>query len=260
MSSVVLRPTPPDATPDAGPRRNGGALVFIAAIMASLTAVFAAGICLQLDRPALVAPALILFGLPALWWGGCVWVAARAYPSLPRSHSVLNGALGFDIRCTCHGVASTVFFHPDGVAADGRLDLLVFLENYTSRQRVAEIRIGPHRGLGLDAPSLVRLHLAAGQAAVYVLPLAVAPGLAAGDHDLPVMLKVSLPAGAGLRLPGARRHLHDLWCPRFAVPFTLSSAPLKNSADLPPPVYRSLASVGEPGPRLDALQTVADLR
>lgn len=255
--SPALQAVPLDATPDAGPVRRGGPLVILAALMATLTAFFAAGLCLQYDRHALIAPSLLVFGLPALWWWTGVWQAVRTHvASLPRSHAVLTGALGFDVICTCRGIAPAVFFHPDKSTPGANLSLFVFLENYTSRQRVVEVRIGPHPGLGLPAVLGVRLHLAAGQATAYRWPLQAAPSLAAGVHDLPVVLRVKLPQGVGQWLPGARHHLYDMRHTRFAVPFTLEPAggAELSAAPLPSPAYVTLASIGDEAPRLDCLE------
>ncbi|HEY9249743.1 MAG TPA: hypothetical protein VIO38_11445, partial [Rariglobus sp.] len=136
------------------------------------------------------------------------------------------------------------------------LRLFVFLENYTSRQRMVEVRIGPHPGLGLPEVQSVRLHLAAGQAAAYRWPLRAAPSLAAGIHDLPVVLRVKLPHGVGQWLPGARHHLYDIWHTRFAVPFTLEPAAANHSnGPLPPPAYVTLATLGDNAPHLDWLES-----
>lgn len=253
MTPPLLHATPPDPTPDAGPVLRSGPLIMLAALMATLTAFFATGLCLQYGRHALIAPSLALFGLPALWWWWCSLQALRSRAVLPRSHRVLAGALGFDLICTCRGVAPTLFFHPDKGPAGTDLRLLVFLENYASRQRIVEVRAGPHPGLGLAGVHVVRLHLAAGQAAVYQWPLRSGPSMAAGAHDLPVVLRVRRPNGMGQWLPGARRHLYNIWHTRLAVPFTVEPSGQPAAAPLPDPVYLSLASVSENEPRLDAL-------
>lgn len=260
MSAPILHTTPEDPTPDAGPRRHGGPGVILAALMAALAALYGAGLAQVAGRPDLLSTTLMLFIVPALWWGRCAWVFWRDRTPLPRSHSVLVGMLGFDLICTCRGVASTVFFHPDRAAAGGDLELFVFMENYTSRRRVVELCIGPHRGLGLATPHHARLHLAAGQAAVYHLTLRASSELKPGQHDLPVSLRAHGPAGVGRRLPNARgQHLYDLWHTRFAAPFEMEAAATVSAATdpLPPPVYLSLATVGEPRPHLHALQELA---
>jgi hypothetical protein len=107
----------------------------------------------------------------------------------------------------------------------------------------------------LTEPHAVELRLAPGQAAVYVLPLVVSRSLAAGEHDLPVTITTQKPDGTGARLPGARRHLYDLWTVHLAAPFTVAtdaSAPALALNE--PPRFLSLASVSDKEPRLDALQ------
>ena len=256
----ALQAIPPDATPDAGPVRRGGPLIVLAALMATLTAFFAAGLCLQYDRPALIAPALLVFGAAAFWWWASAWQAVRTHvASLPRSHAVLTGALGFDVICTCRGVAPAVFFHPDKGVPGTDLHLFVFLENYTSRQRMVEVRVGPHPGLGLAEVQSVRLHLAAGQATACRWPLRVEPSLAAGVHDLPVVLRVRQPKGVGQWLPGARHHLYDIWHTRFAVPFTLEPAAGNlSTGPVPFPAYVTLATLGDTAPHLDWLESFID--
>lgn len=262
MPTDPLHATPEDPTPDSGPLRQGGTLVIFAALVATFCALFGAGVAFQASRPALIVPALLVFCPPAVWWWRCVWIRWRDRTPLLHSHSVLTGTLGFDLVCTCRGVAPTAFFHPDrGVTGDDP-DLFVFLENYTSRQRVVEVRVGPHPGLGLPHPHIADLHLAAGQAAVYRLTLRPDPTLAPGRHDLPVVLRVQGPQGAGRRLPGTRRHLYDIWHTRFAAPFTLeptgnATMPSATTDELPPPTYVSLASVSEPRSDLHGLQGLA---
>lgn len=258
--SQPLQATPVDSTPDSGPRMHSGALVALAASMATLTAFFAAGLCLEFDRPGLAVPAFILFSLPAGWWWYGVWNGLRHRRPAPASHLVLERELGFDLICTCHGVASTVFFHPEHGSGGAQLDLLLFVENYASRQRIAEFKVGPHAGLGLSGARVLRLHLAAGQAAVYRLSLRAGTTLRAGEHDLPVVLHVQCPAGVGRRLSGQQKPLYDIGRTRFAAPFTIDKEPAASSAEsaapLPPDAYLSLASVSEPHPRLDVLQTL----
>lgn len=264
MHCDPLHATPEDTTPDSGPRRHGGTFVILAALMATLTAFFGAGLAHEADRPGLVVPALILFGLPSAWWWRCAWVYWHDRTPLPRSHSVLAGTLGFDLICTCRGVASTVFFHPDQASVGDDLELFVFLENYTSRRRTVQVRVGPHAGLGLPRLHSADLHLAAGQTAVYRFTVRSEPTMIAGEHDVPVVLRVHGPEGVGRRLPGTRRPLYDIWHTRFAAPFTLTPAAAEtasasaNTPEPPPaPVYVTLASVSDPQPDLHALQDLA---
>lgn len=226
--------------------------------MTSLTAFFAAGLCLQSDRPGLAAPAFLIFAAPAVWWWSAVWSAMRDRTPVPRSHNVLAAELGFDLVCTCHGVAVSAFFYPDQGRPGDEFDLLLFLENRTTRQRVVHARVGPHALLGLREPLTLKLHLAPGQAAVYRLPLLSDRKIAAGEHDLPLDICVARPAGAGRLLSGLGRSPHDLWHIHIAAPFTVAGEPAPDAAgDLAQPAYLSLASIGEQRPRLEALHTLA---
>jgi hypothetical protein len=203
----------------------------------------------------LAAAVALVFGASSLWAWWCLIERWREHSALPRSHAMLTGTLAFDIRSTCRDVAATVFFHPDACAPNTPTQLLCFVENYASRRRVAHFRIGPHAGLGLHKPATVSLALAAGQAAVYALPLSAASSLAPGEHDLPITLKVDKPAGTGARLPGAPRVPYDLWTVHFAAPFTLGAAAGENaSSDRAQPRFLTLASASLPDVQLDALE------
>ncbi len=258
----VITPEPPDAASDLGPKHRGGPFAFFIAIFCAFSF---AGTVLLLWRENFrlwAGLGALLFGGTALWAAWCIIERFRHHAALPRSHAVLTGALGFDIHSTCRDVAATVFFDPDCVRPGAMTQLCCFVENYASRRRIARFRIGPHAGLGLNAEHCVSLTLATGQAAVYALPLGVAATLGAGEHDLPVTLQVDKPTGTGVRLPGSRRHLYDLWTVHFAVPFTVDAA----LADKPAPAgvtagqgrCVSLASVSEPEPRLAALHALVE--
>lgn len=258
----AITPEPPDASPDLGPKHRGGPFAQFILIFCAFSS---AGIVLLLWRENLrlwAGLGALLFAGAALWAAWCIIERLRHHTALPRSHAVLTGALAFDIHSTCRDVAATVFFDPDGVRSGALTRLYCFVENYASRRRIARFRIGPHPGLGLNEEHCVSLALAAGQAAVYALPLGVAATLGAGEHDLPVTLQVDKPSGTGARLPGSRRHLYDLWTVHFAAPFTVDTA----LADKPTPAgvivgkgrCLSLASVSEPEPRLAALQALVE--
>jgi hypothetical protein len=259
----ILHPEPRHAVPDTGPYHRGGWLVALLSLLVTLAALATATL-VRSRYPAFVWIPVLVFGIPALrgWW--CVWKSWRDRSPLPRSHSVLAGTLGFDLVCTSRGVAATTFFLHDKVPAGGQTRLLVFFENYTSRQRLVQLRILRHPGLGLAEKTTLRLHLCAGQAAVYELPLRVAPDLAPGHHLLPVVIQVSRPNGRGAGLPGARRHLGNLRHFRYAAPFEVTPLPTApapattTTADtpLPPPTFCTLASVDEPYPRLEVLQKI----
>jgi len=257
---VPLVAEPVDPTADVGPRHRGGPLALFVALFCVFSAA-GAGLLLWRDgyRHEAFLGALF-FGAAALWACWCLIEHFRHHALLPRSHALLTGALAFDIRSTCHDVAATVFLDPDSLVTGAPAQLLCFVENHASRRRTARFRIGPHPGLGLHQEHDVALQLAAGQAAVYALPLVIAPALPAGEHDLPITLHVDKPTGTGVRLPGARRHLYDLWTVHFAVPFTLTPA----TGGLPVPAafsrgearFLSLASVSESKPRLAVLQAL----
>ncbi|HWA85708.1 MAG TPA: hypothetical protein VG710_05765 [Opitutus sp.] len=256
-SIPLLEASPPDPTPDAGPKYRGGPFAYFIALTFGLTALGGGLLLVQSGRPAWGVACLVVFGAVAARSIACLVEHFRHPTSLPRLHAVLGDVLAFRIRSTCRDVAATVFFDSDKPAAGSATRLLCFVENYASRQRVARFRIGPHPALGLAAAHVVDLHLAAGQAAVYVRPLSVAAALAPGEHDLPVTLQVQKPTGTGVRLPGSRRHLYDLWTVHFAAPFTVSDIAAQPSAASEPPRFLTLASASEKQPRLDALQFLA---
>ncbi len=257
----VLHATPSDRTPDSGPRRQGGPLVLLLALMATLTAAFAVGLGYKFNGPSLGIAGAIIFGLVAAWLWSRLWMSRKPHRPTLRSHSVLAGVLGFDLVCTCRGVAATAFFCPDRVAGGDLLEALVFLENYTSRQRIARLRIGPHASLGLAEPRVVQLHLAAGQAAVFRLPLRVDASTPCGIHDLPILLRVLAPTGFGSFLPGTGRHFYDAWRVWFATPCTVEIAPERPllTAEIPPASYHTLASVSDSAPHLDAVGLLASV-
>lgn len=257
----VLDALPLDPTPDSGPVHRGGPFTYFVALSCGLTALGGALLLEQQGRRLWGGLALLALGAVAARAVWCLVDRFRHRCSLPRSHAVLTDGLGFRIHCTCRDVAATVFFDPDALTPGAGTRLLCFLENYASRQRIACLHIGPHPRLGLAEPLHVSLRLAAGQAAVYVVPLAVAPSLPAGEHDIPVMLRVRKPTGTGVRLPNTRRHVYDLWTVHLAVPFTVA-APTGATASTPVVAPRpdraqfiSLASISEPAARLDAIQS-----
>jgi hypothetical protein len=256
-TSVALAPEPPDPSPDLGPKHRGGPFALFIAIFCAFSFAGAVLLLWRENYRLWAGLGALLFGGAALWAAWCIIERFRHHGTLPRSHAVLTGVLAFDIRNTCRDVAATVFFVPDCMRPGAVTDLYCFVENYASRRRIAHFRIGRHAGLGLNEEHRVSLALAAGQAAVYVLPLGLAPALHAGEHDLPVTLQVDKPTGTGVRLLGPRRHLYDLWTVHFAAPFAVAAA----AADKPAPAsltlgsahYVSLASVSDPKPRFDAL-------
>lgn len=260
MKSPVTPPLVAAATvpaPDVGPSHRGGPLAWFSLITCLLVGLGGALFLYQEDRLGWPLTAVIGFG--ALATVSLILVGRGRHSALPASHDILAGALGFELHCTCRDVAATVFLYPDHLARGGATQLLCFVENHASRQRIATFHVGPHTGLGLAARHTVRLHLAAGQAAVYALPLRAAATLAPGVHDLPVALRVEKPAGDGALLPGASHRLHNLWRVRFAAPFTLPghSAHATATSSAPGPArYLSLGTAGAPAPDFTALENL----
>ncbi|WP_043584239.1 hypothetical protein [Geminisphaera colitermitum] len=251
---------PADPTPDAGPYHRCDMLVVLASLIGTLASI--AGFALLRQHttiPALAwAPASIV-GALSLWGWWCVIQGLRdtTKDKLPRSHSLLVGHLGFDLVCTSRGVAATAFICPDTLAPGATSKLLIFFENYASRQRLVHTRISHHPDLGLPDRQYPKFHLAAGQAAVYVFPFRASTGIKPGYHQLPVCIHVTRPNGRGLRLPDSRRHLYDIRSVRFAAPLLIEGTPLPpDTTPLPAPEFITLARVTDKEPRFDALETL----
>ncbi|MDR1789892.1 MAG: hypothetical protein LBR12_06100 [Opitutaceae bacterium] len=270
VSPETLRTETPDNTPDSGPRQHAGAIGVVLTIIALLAAGTLSLLCRE-NEPA--APwfwvPLAVLGAPGLFGLWRIIAEYRGRVATPASQSVLSGELGFDILCTCRGVAATTFFQPDALVPGGTARLLLFLENYTSRQRVIVARFGHLESLGRPRQTYARLHLAAGQTAVYALPVVSTEDIEPGFHRLSVTLRAELPTGYGQRLAGARRHAHDMLTVRFAAPFEVKTPPVTAAAapaDAPgqaaAPRYIALSSAGKPDvheapARLHALVTGA---
>ncbi|MDR0901929.1 MAG: hypothetical protein LBM92_04065 [Opitutaceae bacterium] len=269
-TSPILQTETPDATPDSGPVRRGGLRVAFYSILAlflgvaSAAALFARPSDAQLARQISVyawIPAIVFLGLAArgFWCMISAWRGTRR--DAPYSHSVLAGELGFDLLCTCRDVVAAAFFLPDSTRRGGVMRMLVFLENYSSRHRVVNLRLGHLAGIGRPEATITRLRLAAGQAAVYCLPVRALPGITPGNHHLSVRLWMECPSGAGQRLPGSRRHMFDARKIRIAAPFDVAEdAAPSSEADAPLPAarYISLASVSEPTPRMSKLHAIVE--
>lgn len=256
-----LRALPADSTPDAGPRRRCDLLVVIFSFLGTLASI--AGFVI-LHKGASLSPLCSLawipsgiIGLLSLWGWWCVIQGLRdtTKGKLPQAHCLLVGHLGFDLVCTSRGVAVTAFICPDSLAPGAASRLLIFFENYSSRQRIVHTRISHHPGLGLADRQYPKFHLAAGQSAVYVMPFRATADIKPGYHRLPVRIHVTRPNGRGLRLPGSRRHLYDIHRVRYAAPFLIEGQPVPvDTTPLPPPKFISLASVSDPEPRFEALE------
>lgn len=258
----ILHTETPDRTPDMGPRQSGDTPVWFWTIVSGLAAIALAVIAFdQASNPALCLVPLVLFGIPCAYGIWCIYKThSDRVAKAPRSHNVLAGELGFDLLCTCRGVAVTAFFAPDSVAHGGSTKLLLFLENYMSRQRVITARFGHLPGLGRPEATYARLHLSPGQAAVYVLPVNVAPNIDSGFHRLSVRVCADQPEGVGQRLEGTRRRLRNMHIVRFAAPFELEAGRRPEvhevQSALGKPRYVSLASVGEKQPDLERLHAL----
>jgi hypothetical protein len=200
---------------------------------------------------------LLALGGPAVYGAWCIYTTHRdRVDNAPRSHNMLAGELGFDLIATCRGVAATAFFMPDSMVHGGATRMLLFLENYMSRQRVVTARFGHLPGIGRPSATLEHLHLAAGQAAVYCLPVQAGADIASGFHRLSVTLHVHQPEGVGQRLQGARARIPYMNILRFAAPFEVEQGRPETPSQhipLPAPRYISLASISEKEPDLDKL-------
>ncbi|MDR0352003.1 MAG: hypothetical protein LBI02_01155 [Opitutaceae bacterium] len=256
---TILQTETPDSTPDSGPTRHGGMKVAFYSIVALLAGVTSAALLPR--HVALYAwiPAIVFLGLAAwgLWNVFSAWRATRH--DAPRSHSVLAGELGFDLLCTCRNVVAAAFFLPDSTRRGGTMRLLVFLENYASRHRIVNLRLGHLPGIGRPEATITRLRLAAGQAAVYCLPVRVRPDITPGNHRLSVRLWINCPTGAGQRLPGSRLHMFDVHVIRIAAPFDVAEDAMPDAeagGALPEPCYISLASVSDAEPRMGKLREI----
>jgi hypothetical protein len=259
--SAILQTETPDITPDSGPTCRGGVRVAFYSIVALLAGVASAALLTRHVSAYAWILAVVFLGLAArgFWSVFSAWRAVRH--DAPYSHSVLAGELGFDLLCTCRDVVAAAFFLPDSTRRGGTMRLLVFLENYASRHRIVNLRLGHLPGIGRPEATITRLHLAAGQAVVYGLPVRVRPDITPGNHHLSVRLWMNCPAGAGQRLPGSRLHLFDTRMIRIAAPFDVAADAVPGAEAgeaLPEPRYISLASVSEAEPRLGKLHAIVE--
>lgn len=261
QQAKILVPHPQDTTPDSGPYRRGGPFAIFVALTCGLTALGAGLALLQQGELVWACVCLVFFGSLAARASWCLFQKLRHRGELPSLHAILTDTMAFRVHCTCRDVAATVFLDDDTLEAGTPTRLLCFVENYASRQRIARFRIGPHKELGLPEVAEIALHLSAGQAAVYSLPLLVSASLREGEHDLPVTLTVDKPNGTGVRLPGSRRHLYDLWTVRFAAPFTVKPASPETASKAglvlaEEPRALTLASASEKTPSMEELQNL----
>lgn len=258
--SEILHTETPDRTADMGPRQRGDTVVWFWTIIAGLAA-FTSAVLAYEWNPALCWLPLVVLGIPCAYGVWCIYKThADRAANAPKSHNVLAGELGFDLLCACRGVAATAFFTPDAVAHGGKMKMLLFLENYMSRQRIVTARFGHLAGLGRPKATYARLHLAPGQAAVYCLPVEAAADIAAGFHHLSVTLSAEQPEGVGQRLEGARTRLRNMKVVRFAAPFELETGRRPEAHETKTALtgarYLSLASISEKQPDLERLHAL----
>ncbi|MDR1010191.1 MAG: hypothetical protein LBM04_03505 [Opitutaceae bacterium] len=249
----------PDRTTDAGPTKRADTPVWFFTIVLGVAAVALTALGVQ-TKPALSWIPIVALGLPCVYGIWSIHASYRDRVAAPKSHNVLAGELGFDLLATCRGVVATAFFVPDSLGRSGHTALYLFLENYMSRHRVVHVRFGHLPCIGRPEATYETFHLAAGQAAVYTMPVRAKPDIATGYHRLSVQITVDQPAGVGQKLAGARLRIHDMHKLRFAAPFELAAGRPETTEDqpaLPKPRYVSLASISEKEPNIERLHDLA---
>ncbi|HEY0947688.1 MAG TPA: hypothetical protein VGD81_20565, partial [Opitutaceae bacterium] len=125
LSALVAEPA--DSTPDTGPRHRRGPFTLFVAIFCAFSAAGIGRLLWLQEHRILSGLCALVLGALSLW--ACLYVFARVRHDtlLPRLPSVLTGALGFEIHCTCRDVAATVFFLPDQLSAGSSTRLLCFI-------------------------------------------------------------------------------------------------------------------------------------
>lgn len=260
--SDILYTETPDRTPDAGPTRRGGTAVWFWTIVAGLAAIVltVAGMQVEGCKPWAWMPAVAL-GAPCVYGIWCIYRSYRDRVDAPKSHNVLAGELGFDLLATCRGVAATAFFVPDSLVRSGSTTFFLFLENYRSRQSVVTVRLGHLPDIGRPEATYTKFHLAAGQAAVYAMPVRTNANILTGFHRLSVQITVEKPTGFGQKLSGTRMRIPSMRKLRMAVPFELAAGrpeETNQQAGLPKPRYVSLASISEKEPTIERLHELVE--
>ncbi|MDF9826589.1 hypothetical protein M2447_000670 [Ereboglobus sp. PH5-10] len=260
--SDILYTETPDRTPDAGPTRRGGTAVWFWTIVAGLAAIVltVAGMQVEGCKPWAWMPAVAL-GAPCVYGIWCIYRSYRDRVDAPKSHNVLAGELGFDLLATCRGVAATAFFVPDSLVRSGSTTFFLFLENYRSRQSVVTVRLGHLPDIGRPEATYTKFHLAAGQAAVYAMPVRTNANILTGFHRLSVQITVEKPTGFGQKLSGTRMRIPSMRKLRMAVPFELAAGrpeETNQQAELPKPRYVSLASISEKEPTIERLHELVE--
>jgi len=248
---------PMDTTPESGPHRRPGLFGFILGLTLGLVTLGLSMALLRTQRTTEGLCCLGLFTLALIMAVTCLLRRLRLKGEAPRSHALLTDHLGFRIDFTCHDVAMTAFLDPDTLGAGQEAHLLCFLENQSSRQRVAHLEVGPAPLLGIDASHRIDLALSPGQATVYALPLVSLPETPVGDHDLPIALRITKPSGDGFLLRGAKARLHNLWTVHYATPYSISAKAVNTpQGQSRHPVFLSLASVSNEQPNLESLESL----
>lgn len=257
QDSNILYTETPDRTPDAGPTRRGGTAVWFWTIVSGIAAIALTMAGVQVVPPYAVWIPAVALGAPCIYGIWCIYRSYRDRVDAPKSHNVLAGELGFDLLATCRGVAATAFFVPDSLVRSGSTTFFLFLENYRSRQSVVTVRLGHLPDIGRPEATYTKFHLAAGQAAFYVMPVRTNANILTGYHRLSVQITVERPTGFGQKLVGTRARIHSMSRLRMAVPFELTAGrpPEQGDVVVEPrkPRYVSLASISEKEPDTERL-------
>ena len=259
-TNTLLEAQPKDLSQDFGPTHRGDMPVAFWTIVSILIAISGYMLAMRYGHTALAIILAIVFGLLGLWG---IWCIAESLihdvskDKAPFSHSLLAGELGFDLPFTCGNVAMTAFFMPDKISPGGRTTLMLFMENYSSRQRAVHVRVGRLPSLNRMEREMLHLKLAAGQAAVYVLPMRAAMDITPGDHRLTLTILVNTVTGEGQRLSRARTRFLNIKKCRLATPIEVLEKPADmDTTPLPAPRYLTLASINEKAPNIEVLEEI----
>jgi hypothetical protein len=271
MSAVFQSAMPNDDAPDCGSKHRGGSAVFLFSL---LGLAFAVGLLIgaieNLSSEGFLPCAL---GALPVWsltaWGWWCWLEARGpkNKNLPVCRGLLRKDLNFLVQRTMMDVAITAFFRPEQVGPGHSTCLLVFLENYASRQRHATLYLPANKAFGLPHSRKLRLAIAPGQAAVYRLPLRLSSQVRTGEFELKIRAIIKTVTGLGCLLPTyagqKNRAPTTIGSIRFFLRPSLSireSAPLQNlsSEPLAPEAYLSLFVPGLAQPRFELLGMISE--
>lgn len=271
MSAAFQSARPGDDAPDCGSKHRGGSAVFLFSL---LGLAFAVGLLIgaieNLSSDGFLPCAvgsLLVWSLTA--WGWWCWLEARGQKNknLPVCRCLLRKDLKFLVQRTMMDVAITAFFRPEQIGPDQSTCLLVFLENYASRQRHVTLDLPANKACGLPNSRKLRLALAAGQAAVYRLPLRLSAQVRTGEFDLKIRAIIKSVTGPGCLLPtyaGQKiRAPTTIGSVRFFLRPSLSiqgSAlpPTVSSEQLAPEAYLSLFVPGLAQPRFELLGMISE--